>query len=157
MSQRIGFEKNGKPYPGVDAKSGQRITVSFDALIKEFGIREGIAKYEAIASLQMDRLNPSTLEAERVYVFFNPASERGYRPDLLVGTLASEIRAQVESVLTTRQITEEESQVDSTLANETPNQGEESHKISAVTSELQEQPHSERMQIDEDRQAEGEQ
>jgi hypothetical protein len=136
MSQKIGFDKNNKPFPGVDGKSGNRVSVSFDALVKEFGVREGVAKYEAIASLEMDRLNPSTYEPERVFVFFNPATERGYRPDLVVGTLVPELRAQVDAILTTNQLAKEEMQADLTLANDIPNQGEEGHQIKAVTEDV---------------------
>lgn len=96
---RVGFDAEGRPHPGVDKESGQRMAVTFAGLIKEFGVVEGIAKYEAIARLEMDMVHPETQMPYRARIFFDPAVERNYRPDLVIASLPPDVRAQVEKII----------------------------------------------------------
>lgn len=105
--RRSGFNEQGNPYPGVDPKTGERLTIVLDALIAEFDVAEGLAKYRAIASLEGEMLHPTTREPYTGLYFFNPKVEgAGYRPDLIVATLPEDARRQVTEILSTPQVKE---------------------------------------------------
>lgn len=38
---RLGFNDKGEAYPGVDPETGERVTVTLDALRREFGPKKG--------------------------------------------------------------------------------------------------------------------
>jgi hypothetical protein len=48
-TQRPGFTKEGKPYPGVDSDTGERKALTFDGAQKEFGPKRGPELYYAVA------------------------------------------------------------------------------------------------------------
>ncbi|PYS48276.1 MAG: hypothetical protein DMF68_13605 [Acidobacteria bacterium] len=110
-----GFDNDGKPHPGVHPETGARMAVTFEGLIREFGVREGIAKYEAIARIEGDIVDPITLEARRGRLFFDPAVERNYRPDLNIALLPDEARKTCLRIIDEKQVaevTEPETQVE---------------------------------------------
>jgi len=49
--RRAGFDEQGKPYKGVDPETGERLTVTLDALKDEFGPRKGEEMYRKIAAV----------------------------------------------------------------------------------------------------------
>lgn len=48
-TQRPGFSREGKPYPGVDPDSGERKAVTYEGLQKEFGPKTGAELYREVA------------------------------------------------------------------------------------------------------------
>lgn len=48
---RPGFDDKGKAYPGVDPETGERVTVTLEALKGEFGPKRGEEMYRQIAAV----------------------------------------------------------------------------------------------------------
>ena len=48
---RAGFDDKGKAYPGVDPDTGERVTVTLDALKSEFGAKRGADMYRRVAEV----------------------------------------------------------------------------------------------------------
>lgn len=89
------------------AATQERMTVTFEGLLKEFGSQEGEAKYFAIARLEGEFINPQTGEHSTGKYFFDPATEKGYRPELAVATLPADVRARVAEIIAAPQIKSE--------------------------------------------------
>lgn len=107
-ARRLGFDEKGKPYRGVDPKTGERMAVVLTELQAEFGAREGLAKYIAIANLEGEHIHPETREPYMWRYFHDPRSEgAGYHPDLVVAILPEAAREQVKNILTTPQAQED--------------------------------------------------
>jgi hypothetical protein len=106
--RRIGFYKKNIPYKGVDPKTGERMSVVLEELNKEFGVKEGVAKYYASANLEGESVNPQTGETITGRYFFDPEVEKNYRPDLVVASLPEAVRAKVDEILSTPQLKEQE-------------------------------------------------
>jgi hypothetical protein len=105
--RRLGFNEKGKPFKGVDPRTGERMSVVLDELIEEFGVKEGVAKYYAICALEGETVNRQTGEVSTGRFFFDPNTEKGYRPDLVVASLPADARAQVNEILSTPQLKEQ--------------------------------------------------
>jgi hypothetical protein len=96
-----------KPHKQTDPETGSPAAVVFDEMVADFGLREGVAKYEAIARIEGDHLHPSTKEVYRGPYFFEPKQEAGYRPDLILANAPVEVRKAAAEILSTRQTPEE--------------------------------------------------
>jgi hypothetical protein len=49
--RRLGFDDEGKPYKGVHPDTGERLTVTLEALKDEFGPKKGEEMYRKIAAV----------------------------------------------------------------------------------------------------------
>lgn len=85
---RPGFDADGKAYPGVDEKTGERVSVTLEGLQKELGPKKGEEAYLRIAGLDGGKH------------FFNPNSEAtNFRPPLGLAGLDADTRKQVDAIL----------------------------------------------------------
>jgi hypothetical protein len=48
-TQRPGFSKEGKAYPGVDPDTGERRALTYEGAQREFGPKRGVEVYQAVA------------------------------------------------------------------------------------------------------------
>lgn len=93
--------------PKAKAAQPERMTVTFEGLVKEFGSKEGEAKYIAIALLEGEMVNKNTGETFIGRYFFDPRAEGpGYRPELGIATLPEEARKRADAIINTPQIKE---------------------------------------------------
>lgn len=89
------------------AAQPERMTVTFEGLVTEFGFKEGEAKYIAIALLEGEMVNKQTLEPFVGRYFFDPRAEGpGYRPELAIATLPEEARKRAAEIIATKQVKE---------------------------------------------------
>jgi hypothetical protein len=102
----MSFDPN-KPHKQTDPETGAPAAVIFNEMIADFGLREGVAKYEAIARIEGEHLHPSTKEVYRGPYFFEPKHEAGYRPDLILANAPVEVRKAAAEIISTRQTPEE--------------------------------------------------
>lgn len=85
----------------------ERAAVTFEGLKKEFGDREGEAKYNAIARLEGPMKMPGTGATYTGRYFFDPAAEGPlYRPDLVIATLPADARRAAAEIIATPQVKE---------------------------------------------------
>lgn len=84
-----GFNAEGKAFPGVNAETGERVTVTLEGLKKEFGPKAGEVKYRAIG------------EALGVIDGFAPLAQ--YAPDIQITGVSNELQFKVDEVLAAKE------------------------------------------------------
>ncbi len=102
--REVGFRPDGTPYPGVDALTGERKSLTYAGAQEEFGKAEGVRLYNqiaviyggvpsdrrplnlraladdrAIADLSEERMEKRRLRRERVMIILANAEREAYR------------------------------------------------------------------------------
>jgi hypothetical protein len=86
----LGFKDDGEAYPGVDPKTGERVTVTLAALKSEFGSAKGAKMYERIFETVFTNPRPMTAGAE-------------HNPDIQIVGASDDVRAEVQRILTEKE------------------------------------------------------
>lgn len=89
-TQKLGFTDKGKAYPGVHPDTGERVTISLEALKDEFGPKTGEKMYQQIRDALAS--NPT----------MNMQGEK-YHPDLQLSGIEDDVRAKVDAILTEKE------------------------------------------------------
>lgn len=88
-AQRPGFDEKGKAYKGVDPETGERVTVTLEALKDEFGPKRGERMYRRVA------------EAAGVAGLVTAGAE--YSPDISLAGMDEGTRKKVDAILSEKE------------------------------------------------------